>query len=96
MSSLYLKMNSLTQSRDDLATLFGNYSEGVHIGVDARSTNSYGYSFDGGSNTKASYSQDLIDYTAPAEDTNEQNWSYDTVQVVHVNYDTQKSVSSFA
>ena len=70
---IVFKVDSTAQESNQLAGVFGNYGEGTHVGVDPRSHNLHGYSFDGGSNTTASYSQDLSNYEASAEDSNAQN-----------------------
>ena len=93
---IVFKVDSSTQDANQLAGIFGNYLEGAHIGVDPRSQNTRGFSFDGGSSNMASYSIDLENYSASSEDSNEYQWSYDTTTVVHVNYDTLHSISGFS
>ncbi|MBQ49174.1 MAG: hypothetical protein CMP10_17485 [Zetaproteobacteria bacterium] len=92
---IVFKVSDENQERGDLGTIFGNYDDGSHVGVDPRNGNLQGFSFDGDASQQASYSLDMVNYTTSARNANGQPWSYDKVHVLHVNYDNLQSLTSF-
>lgn len=85
------KTDSASQSRSELAQLWGNYAEGVHVAPDPRTAQQTGgFSFDGDNSLTASarYALQGDDYTGSFySNTSVSQWSYDEWTLVTVEFD---------
>lgn len=90
---VYNTSSSLMQTTD-LGQVWGSYSDGVHIALDARSSNLQGFSFDGnGSRTTAKYALNGGSYSALVGNSNVSPYSYDQIQMISAEFGAVKTVN---
>ncbi len=89
------KVSSSLQSSSELGQVWGNYDEGAHVAMDARTGNLRGFSFDGTplNVTQAYYGLDGAAYTGPVSNSNIQAWQYDNYDIVTAVYTSGKSLT---
>jgi hypothetical protein len=87
------RVDSSLQGTEELAQIWGQYSGVGHVGPDPRS-GSRGFSFDGNTSIQASYALDGAAMTTAAEDSNEQQWTYDAYHLVTVEFTTDLAVTN--
>jgi len=80
-----------------LGQLWGNYDDGVHVAIEARTGNPIedGFSFDGSGAATASYSLDnTLPFTASAEGSIEQMWAFDDVHLISAVFDANEALTA--
>ncbi|MDZ7738594.1 MAG: Calx-beta domain-containing protein [Bacteroidales bacterium] len=89
------RVSSTLQDPSELGQAWGNYDEGAHVAMDARSGNLQGFSFDGTplNVTDAYYGINGAVYTGPVSNSNTQAWQYDDFELVTVKYTSLKALT---
>ncbi|MCF8223015.1 MAG: hypothetical protein K9J25_07685 [Bacteroidales bacterium] len=93
------RVSSTLQQSADLGQLWGNYGEGIHIALDARSGNLQGFSFDGtpSSGTTARYGINGEPFSSFLSNTTSADantkWQYDTYYMTTAEFDAQYNLT---
>jgi hypothetical protein len=90
------RVDGSLQSGSDLAQIWGNYEEGVHVAADPRSgENVRGWSFDGDNSVNAAARYALAGETfgAYVQNDNTEQWTYDQVELLSVEFEVTQSLS---
>lgn len=88
------KVNSSTMQSSDLGQLWGDYPNHFHVAVDARGSNSNGYSFDGApSTTNARYALNGAAYGSFYENTNAVPYTDDQWEAIAVEFNSNQTMS---
>lgn len=94
---IVFKTDSNSQNKSELAQLWGNYSEGVHVAPDPRTAQQTGgFSFDGNNSVSASarYALQGDDYTGTFySNTSVSTWNYNEWTLVTVEFDKTYSIT---
>lgn len=81
------------QETSDLGQIWGAYNDGYHLSIDARAGgNNRGFSYDGNGSTQGSLSLDGGLLTAFAEDSNVQQWTFDSVHLAVAEFNATQAV----
>ncbi|MCB9195414.1 MAG: T9SS type A sorting domain-containing protein [Flavobacteriales bacterium] len=90
---LVYQMLAANQDVADLAQAWGSYSDGVQVGIDARSGGG-NWSFDGGGTATAKFGIDGAAYGGYFANTTTPKWTYDTPEMLAVEFDASYAVTS--
>lgn len=83
---------SATQNASHLAQLWGNYSDGVHVAIDPR-TSPKGYSFDGNGTATAKYALNNNTFGTAIANGNAVAWSYDGWNILTVEFTSTQAIT---
>jgi hypothetical protein len=88
-------VNSSLMLTTDLGQVWGNYGDGAHIALDARSSNLNGFSFDGNgaSRSTAKYALDGNTYSALLANTNIAPYTYNQMQLISTEFNSTKTMN---
>jgi hypothetical protein len=89
-----LKVDSTLQQDTDLGQVFGDYTNGAHFALDARSSNLRGVSLDGASSTTGVYAINSSDFSSSISNSNVYQWAYDEFILFEVVFDEDKEISN--
>ncbi|MEX0812796.1 MAG: Calx-beta domain-containing protein [Chitinophagales bacterium] len=93
---IVFKMSNTLQKTTDLAQLWGNDADGVHIAAEPRAGSAQkGFSFEGlgSSNTRAQYALNSNAYSRWVSYSNTQAWNYNQFELVAVEFKNVESIN---
>ncbi len=91
--SAYQMLNGI-QNTGDLAQLWGDYSEGVHLGIDARGARSWSFDGTGAGGASARFGLNGAGYTGFATNPTTPKWSYSAGEILAVEFNTTRTIFS--
>lgn len=87
------RASSSNQPNTDLAQLWGNYSDGVHVSIDPRASES-AWSFDGSGSASARCGTNSDSYGSTLNNGLACDWFYDTVQVHAIEFSASNALTA--